>query len=76
MPFYKRVGNRILTFFENKLLGSKLTEFHSGYRAYSVRALKDIPFAHNTNDFHFDTEIIIQLLGKKHRIVEVPSFGC
>ncbi len=72
MPLYKRLGNRILTSLENKLLNGNLTEFHSGYRAYRVSALEDIPFAYNTNDFHFDTEIIIQLLGKKHSIVEVP----
>ncbi|MHC5063524.1 MAG: glycosyltransferase [Planctomycetota bacterium] len=72
MPFYKRIGNRILTYLENRLLRSQLTEFHSGYRAYSVKALSQIPFSYNTGDFHFDTEIIIQLLGKKMKIVEVP----
>ncbi|MFQ5507405.1 MAG: glycosyltransferase family 2 protein, partial [Planctomycetota bacterium] len=72
MPFYKRVGNRILSYIENKLLGSELSEFHSGYRAYRVAALASIPFSYNTNDFHFDTEIIIQLIGRKQRIVEVP----
>jgi glycosyltransferase involved in cell wall biosynthesis len=72
MPLYKRVGNRILTFLENRLLGTDLSEFHSGYRAYRVRALRDIPFRHNTDDFHFDTEIIVQLVLRGHRIVEVP----
>ncbi len=72
MPLYKYVGNRILTVFENAALGMNLTEFHSGYRLYSVAALKEIPFAENTHDFHFDTQIIIQLHGAGKRIVEVP----
>lgn len=72
MPLYKYVGNRILTSFENYMLEMNLTEFHSGYRAYRVSALREIPFEHNTNDFHFDTQIIIQLFAKKFRIVEVP----
>ncbi|UCD53151.1 MAG: methyltransferase domain-containing protein, partial [Phycisphaerales bacterium] len=57
---------------QNRVLGMKLTEFHSGYRAYSVRALKEMPFEFNTNDFHFDTEIIIQLMNAGCRIHEVP----
>ncbi len=72
MPLYKYVGNKILSSVENALLGSKLSEFHSGYRVYSVAALRRIPFERNTNDFHFDTEIIIQLLLAGQRIREVP----
>jgi len=72
MPLYKRIGNRVLTRVENRLLGSDLTEFHSGYRAYSVRALRDIPFQFNTDDFDFDTQIIIQFLHAGKRIVEIP----
>jgi 2-polyprenyl-3-methyl-5-hydroxy-6-metoxy-1,4-benzoquinol methylase len=72
MPLYKYVGNKILTGVENALLGSDLSEFHSGYRAYRVDALKRIPFDENTNDFHFDTQIIIQLLSAGLRIKEVP----
>ncbi len=72
MPLYKNVGNRILTFIENRLLDADLSEFHSGYRAYRVSALAALPFQYNTNDFHFDTEIIIQLLARKMKIVEVP----
>jgi len=72
MPLYKFCGNRILTRLQNWLLHSRLSEFHSGYRAYSVRALASIPFQYNTNDFHFDTEILIQLLLQKRRLVEVP----
>ena len=72
MPLYKFVGNRILTAIQNLLLGTSLTEFHSGYRVYSVAALQKIPFRLNSNDFHFDTEIIIQLLNARQRIVELP----
>jgi glycosyltransferase involved in cell wall biosynthesis len=72
MPLYKYLGNRVLTCIENKLLCVDLSEFHSGYRAYSVRALEKIPFERNTNDFHFDTEIIIQLLVARLRILEIP----
>ena len=72
MPKYKFVGNRILTALQNKLLHSNLSEFHSGYRIYSTRALDKIPFERNSNDFHFDTEIIIQLLIANLPIKELP----
>jgi glycosyltransferase involved in cell wall biosynthesis len=72
MPLYKYAGNRILTKMENTLVGSSLSEFHSGYRAYDLHALNSVPFTRNTNDFHFDTEIIIQLVEKGCRIREVP----
>jgi len=72
MPLYKFVGNRILSAFENRMLGMKLTEFHSGYRAYSVAALRQIDTSRMTDDFHFDTEIIIKLHHQHLRIVEVP----
>ena len=72
MPLYKFMGNRILTGFQNRLLRSHLSEFHSGYRLYSVNALKSIPFERNSNDFHFDTEIIIQLFIAKRTVRELP----
>ncbi len=72
MPFYKRIGNRILTRFQNRILRTSLSEFHSGYRIYSTKALAQIPFERNTNDFHFDTEIIVQLVLKQLRIAELP----
>jgi SAM-dependent methyltransferase len=72
MPLYKRLGNRILTTFENRMLGTHLTEFHSGYRAYSVSALREIPLEHNHDGFDFDTQIIVQLLHAGKRIVEIP----
>ena len=72
MPLYKFVGNQILTAMQNRLLGSNLSEFHTGYRVYAVPALKKIPFDLNTNDFHFDTEIIVQLFFSRGRVVELP----
>jgi len=72
MPYYKFFGNKILTKFQNTLLKSSLSEFHSGYRAYSVDALKAIPFKRNSNNFHFDTQIIIQLLLANRIIHEIP----
>lgn len=72
MPLYKFVGNKILTWFQNAVLGMRLSEFHSGYRLYSTAALRRIPFHLNTNDFHFDTEIIIQLRLADQRLREIP----
>lgn len=72
MPIYKYIGNRILTWLENMILGTHLSEFHSGYRAYNLRALQEIPFNKCSNDFHFDTEIIIMLLNAGYKIAEVP----
>ena len=75
MPKYKYVGNQTLTTVQNGLLGTTLTEFHSGFRAYSTDALKSIPFTLNSNDFHFDTEIFIQLTRAGYEIgeIEIPT---
>lgn len=72
MPLYKYVGNKILTTTQNRLLGARFSEFHSGYRAYACQALKTIDFDKLTDSWHFDTQIILELLGHGHRIVEVP----
>jgi glycosyltransferase involved in cell wall biosynthesis len=72
MPRYKYVGNRILTSIENRLAGLQLSEWHSGYRAYRVDALADIPFERNSDGFDFDTEIILQLREAGKTILEVP----
>jgi len=72
MPLYKFVGNKLLTACENLLLGTRLFEFHSGYRAYSCHALAQIPFERCTDAWHFDTQIIIQFLARRFRIVERP----
>ena len=72
MPLYKYVGNRILTFLQNRMSGLRLSEYHSGYRLYSVAALKQIPFQSFTNNWHFDTQILLALAERKKRIVERP----
>lgn len=76
MPFGKWIGNCVFTTFENAVLGTRLSDYHCGYRIYATRALAEIPFEKNTNDFHFDTEIVIQFLLKKLRILEaaIPMF--
>jgi len=72
MPLYKLVGNKILSYVQNYLLKTNLSEFHSGYRAYTIKTLQKIPFEYNSNDFHFDTQIIIQLVGAGFKIKEIP----
>jgi glycosyltransferase involved in cell wall biosynthesis len=72
MPGYKYVGNKALTKVQNELTGGKLSEWHSGYRAYRVSALRDIPFERNDPGFRFDTQIILQLIEAKKNIVEIP----
>jgi glycosyltransferase involved in cell wall biosynthesis/SAM-dependent methyltransferase len=72
MPRYKFLGNRILTAVENRVAGASLSEWHSGYRAYAVAALRDVPFARNDDGFNFDTQVIVQFLEASKRIVEVP----
>jgi len=72
MPLYKYAGNRILTAFENRALSMSLTEFHSGYRAFSLAALRQIDLSRMTDDFHFDTEMIIKLRHQGFRIREIP----
>ena len=76
MPLYKWLGNQVLTRFQNALLGTRLSEFHSGYRLYSTAALGRIPFERNSNDFHFDTDIIVQLhfAGMRIREIPIPTF--
>jgi glycosyltransferase involved in cell wall biosynthesis/ubiquinone/menaquinone biosynthesis C-methylase UbiE len=76
MPLYKFIGNKILSAYQNIMLGSNLSEFHSGYRLYGVKLLRKIPFTLNSNDFHFDTEIIAQIheLGEQIREVPIPTY--
>ncbi len=72
MPKYKYFGNRILSFTQNRLTGLNLSEYHSGYRLYSMAALKQIPFMSFTSTWHFDTQIILAMAERKMRIVELP----
>ncbi len=76
MPKYKWVGNQVLTAFQNAMLGTHLSEFHSGFRLYATRALKQIPFERNSNNFHFDTDIIVQLhfAGLTIKEIPIPTF--
>jgi len=71
MPRYKYVANRFLTLVENWLLGTKLSEYHTGYRAYSRRILETLPLDRNSDDFVFDNEVIVQAVAAGFRIGEV-----
>jgi glycosyltransferase involved in cell wall biosynthesis len=75
MPWWKRLGNRFLTGAENRVLGLHLSEYHTGYRAYSRRFLEAIPFMENSNDFVFDTQVLIQAATFGFKIGEVPAIG-
>jgi GT2 family glycosyltransferase len=75
MPWWKMLGNRFLTGVENRVLGLDLSEFHTGYRAYSRRFLETIPFLENSNDFVFDTQVLIQAAAFGFKIGEVPAIG-
>jgi 2-polyprenyl-3-methyl-5-hydroxy-6-metoxy-1,4-benzoquinol methylase len=72
MPLYKYAGNKILTSFQNRVSGLELSEWHSGYRAFSLARLAEIPFEENSDGFDFDTEVLLQLYDAGARIVEVP----
>lgn len=72
MPIHRFIGNRALTAVQNRLLGTRLSEFHSGYRAFSVDSLRQIPFERLSSAFHFDTEVMILMLEHGLRIAEVP----
>jgi len=75
MPWWKMLGNRFLTGVENRVLGLHLSEYHTGYRAYSRRFLEAIPFLENSNDFVFDTQVLIQAATFGFKIGEVPAIG-
>ena len=72
MPTYEYLGNRVLTVFENRALGMRLTETAVAVKHYSMHALKELDFSKMTDDFHFDTEIIIKLHHQGFRIHEAP----
>jgi glycosyltransferase involved in cell wall biosynthesis len=71
MPLYKYIANRALTTFQNLLLGAHLSEYHTGYRAYSSELLRSLPLANNSNDFVFDNQVIAQCILIKARIGEI-----
>ena len=72
MPYWKFIANIFLTKFENFILGMRLTEYHSGFRAYSKKVLETLPFELNSDYFVFDTEIIVQMKIAGFRIKEIP----
>lgn len=72
MPKYKYLSNRILTFIENIVLGQNVSDFHSGYRAYTREVLTTIPYHNNSDDFVFDTEFLVQTVYYNFRIGDVP----
>jgi glycosyltransferase involved in cell wall biosynthesis len=71
MPRWRYVGNRVLTLLENMLLGSKLSEFHTGYRAFSRELLEKLPLERNSDDFVFDNQILAQVLWVGGQIAEI-----
>jgi len=72
MPKYKFVGNKVLTFLQNLLAVVRLSEWHSGYRAYAIRSLSGVGFELNADYYDFDTQIILQMIETRQRIVEIP----
>jgi glycosyltransferase involved in cell wall biosynthesis len=71
MPMYKYIFNRFLTLFENIFLAQKLSEYHTGYRAFSAEVLRSIDFTHNSDDFVFDNEMISQIFMNGFEIAEI-----
>jgi glycosyltransferase involved in cell wall biosynthesis len=71
MPLYKYVSNRALTAFQNLLLGTKLSEFHTGYRAYRRQVLETLPLLANSDDFVFDNQVIAQIVARDYAIGEI-----
>lgn len=72
MPFWKYLANRFLTWFENFILKEELSEYHSGFRAYRADIFNHISYQHNSDNFVFDAQIIIQLKAKNYQIREIP----
>ncbi|MEA2709618.1 MAG: hypothetical protein QOF78_2219 [Phycisphaerales bacterium] len=71
MPMWKYVANRLLTLFENIMLNAKLSEYHTGYRAFSRPLLEALPLTENSDDFVFDNQMLAQVLWSGHTIAEV-----
>lgn len=71
MPLYKYIANRFLTFTQNLLMNQKLSEYHTGYRAYSREVLESIDFNKNSDDFIFDNQFLAQIFDKGYEIAEI-----
>ena len=71
MPRYKYLANRCLTFIQNLAVGYKLSEYHTGFRAFSAEVLRELPLSENDNDFIFDNQMLLQIIAAGYRIGEV-----
>ena len=71
MPLYKYVANRFLTLFQNMVMNQKLSEYHTGYRAFSAEVLRSLDFTYNSDDFVFDNEITAQIFYRGFEIAEI-----
>jgi len=71
MPIYKYIANRILTSYQNILIPHKLSEYHTGYRAFSRHILENLPLDENSNDFIFDNQMLVQIIGRGYRVGEI-----
>jgi len=71
MPLYRYIFNRILTFIQNILMNQKLSEYHTGYRAYSREVLEQVDYNSNSDDFVFDNQILAQIIHKGYDIAEI-----
>ncbi len=71
MPLYKYIANRLLTFFQNIILPYKLSEYHTGYRAFSRELLEKLPLENNDDDFIFDNQMLLQIIGAGYQIGEI-----
>jgi glycosyltransferase involved in cell wall biosynthesis len=73
MPLYKYIANRLLTFIENILLGQKISEYHTGYRAFSKDILLNLPLLENSDDFLFDNQLLVQAVYFGYRVGEITA---
>lgn len=71
MPLYKYISNRLLTAFQNIMVGHKLSEYHSGYRAFTREVLESLPLNNNSDDFIFDNQMLLQIIHANFRIGEI-----
>jgi hypothetical protein len=71
MPSWKYVANRVITLIENILMGAKLSEYHTGYRAFSRKLLEQLPIGDNSDDFVFDNQMLAQIIWFGHTIAEI-----
>ncbi|MCU0361991.1 MAG: glycosyltransferase family 2 protein [Bacteroidales bacterium] len=71
MPLYKYIANRFLTFFQNIMLNQKLSEYHTGFRAYSAEVLRNIAYKSNSDTYIFDNQVLAQIIERRYRIGEI-----